>query len=87
MNYKVIIPKPVLKSLSAIQKHDKDFIINKLFQLETNPYPIGSQKLKSYEDQMRIRVGNYRIRYFINLYDKEIVILDIAHRKDIYKKK
>jgi mRNA interferase RelE/StbE len=87
MNYKVLIPKPVLKLLSAIQKRDKARIINKLLQLETTPNPVGSQKLKSYENQIRIRVGNYRIRYYINFNDKEIVILDIAHRKDIYKKK
>ncbi len=50
-----------------------------------NSKPTGSIKLKGYNNQFRIRVGDYRIGYFIETEIHEIVVLDIAHRKDICK--
>jgi mRNA interferase RelE/StbE len=87
MDYKVVIPKPVLKLFASIPQKDKARIITKLQVLEINPNPIGSLKLEGYDNQYRIRVGDYRIRYLINHIQNEIAILDIAHRKEIYKKK
>ena len=87
MIYKVIIPKNLLKFFDKIDLHTKSKIKEKLQNLKENPLPLGSIKLKGYDDQYRIRLGDYRIRYFINFTDSEILILDIAHRKDIYKKK
>jgi len=87
MDYRVVIPKPVLKIFGSIPQKDKARIFTKLQVLEINPNPIGSLKLEGYENQFRVRVGDYRIRYLINNKESEIAILDIAHRKEIYKKK
>ncbi|MFA6570793.1 MAG: type II toxin-antitoxin system RelE/ParE family toxin [Bacteroidota bacterium] len=38
-------------------------------------------------DCFRVKVGDYRILYTIEPKELIITILDIAHRKDIYKKK
>lgn len=86
MEFNVIIPKPVLKFISLLDTKDKSRILSKLQILEKNPKPNGSIKLKGYDNQSRIRVGDYRIRYYVEIEKNEIVILDIAHRKDIYKK-
>lgn len=87
MSFKVVIPKPTFKAIEKIPNKDRIRIFDRLLKLEENPYPTGSQKLKGYDDQYRLRVGDYRVRYFINLTNKEVVILDVAHRKEIYKKK
>jgi len=62
-------------------------ILTKLKTLKDEPKPINSIKMKGYEQQYRIRIGNCRVRYMINKNEFEVVILDVAHRKDIYKKK
>ena len=85
MKYKLVIPKSVLKILTSLQKEEKDRIFHKIVQIENNPHLIGSIKLKSFDSQYRVRVGDFRIRYFINYPQNEILILDIAHRKDIYR--
>jgi mRNA interferase RelE/StbE len=42
--------------------------------------------MKSADNEYRIRIGNYRIRYEVN--DKELIIilLQCKHRKDIYRR-
>jgi mRNA interferase RelE/StbE len=87
MKYKLVIPKFVLKILTSLQKEEKDRIFQKIIQIENNPNLLGSIKLKSFDSQYRVRVGDFRIRYFINYPENEILILDIAHRKDIYRTK
>ena len=49
------------------------------------PRPIGSVKLEGEENLWRIRVGDYRIVYTIE--DKKLIVLvvRIAHRKDVYR--
>jgi mRNA interferase RelE/StbE len=87
MSFRVIIPKNLLKFFGNLEPNVKNKFIGKLKLLEDFPKPIGSIKLKGFDNQYRIRLGDFRIRYFINVEKLEILILDIAHRKDIYKKK
>lgn len=62
-------------------------ITQKAKALITDPYPAGCKKLFGMEDAdgqiWRIRSGDYRILYVVR--DTEIVVLDIGHRKDIYR--
>ena len=55
-----------------------------ILDLGNDPRPKGIKKLKS-RDGFRIRVGVYRIIY--DVYDSVFVvdIIDLGHRKDIYK--
>lgn len=55
-----------------------------ILKLETNPWPVGSQKLVG-EDGHRIRVGNYRILYRIDNPLKRIYIYRIKHRREAYR--
>lgn len=64
-------------------------IKRKIEQLAGDPYPPGSKKLKGVtegdEPVHRIRSGKYRILYQVKDNPSEIIILDIDHRKDIYR--
>ena len=55
-----------------------------LLQISLNPRPIGVKKLVG-RDGFRIRVGNYRIIYEIQDHICYILVLEIGHRKDIYR--
>jgi mRNA interferase RelE/StbE len=52
--------------------------------LAENPKPFGSQKLKE-TDYFRIRIGDYRAIYSVDNDRKEVKVLSIAHRKDVYR--
>lgn len=55
--------------------------------LINEPRPSGCKKLvgKTEGDEAvwRIRVGDYRILYIIR--EVEVIVLDIGHRKDVYR--
>jgi len=60
MSYQVVIPKPVQKQLDGLPDAVYDRIIKQIKMLEEHPRPRGCIKLKGYENEYRIRVGNYR---------------------------
>ena len=53
-------------------------------RLLIDPVNYGLPLRKSLQGHRKLRVGDYRIIYRIQ--DKEIVILKIGHRKDVYPK-
>lgn len=73
------------KELDRISEKIALKISQKIYQLENNPYALGSQKLgdgKGY----RIRVGDYRVVYTVDKTEKTITILKIRHRRDVYRR-
>jgi len=76
--------KKAQKQLDKLTNNVADPIINAIANLENEPRPNGSIKLKGREGY-RIRIGNYRVIYEIQ--DKELIIdiIALGHRKDIYK--
>jgi mRNA interferase RelE/StbE len=62
-------------------------IKKKIQTLAADPYPPGCKKLKGYsdgdEDVYRVRSGDYRVLYAVR--PKLIVVLDIGHRKEVYR--
>jgi mRNA interferase RelE/StbE len=85
MSYEVIIPKPVQKQLDNLPDIRKR-VIEKIQLLVEEPRPHGVKKLKGFENEYRLRFGDYRIRYEINDKTSTVVILDCKHRRDIYRK-
>ena len=85
MKYQVIVPKPVQKQLDNLPENIKYKIIEQILTLKENPRSFGSVKLKSYENEYRIRVGDYRIRYEIDDENRNVILLHCKHRKDIYR--
>ncbi|HEY2760098.1 MAG TPA: type II toxin-antitoxin system RelE/ParE family toxin [Pirellulales bacterium] len=56
-----------------------------ILKLRDVPKPSGVKKLRSQGDRYRIRVGDYRIIY--QIYNNKLIVLivDVDHRKDIYR--
>ena len=72
--------KQFLKLQAALQNRIKI----KIFLLEAEPRPYGSQKLHG-TDFFRIRVGDYRIIYSVDDTHRIVKILDIGHRREVYR--
>jgi len=72
-----------------IRKVNPALISNILKRIETlshNPFPRQSLKLSGTEATYRLRVGNYRVIYEVNIEKKIIVIHYIRHRREVYRK-
>ena len=54
-------------------------------QLAENPRPTGCKKLKGHDDLWRIRIGSYRVIYFIGDAIRLVRIEKVSDRKDAYR--
>lgn len=86
MSYAVLIPKPVQKQLDDLPDDVCSRIVEKILSLAEQPRPLGVKKLKGFENEYRVRVGEYRIRYEIDDETSIVVVLHCKHRSDIYRK-
>lgn len=80
--------KAAVKYLKALQKSQRDLILNSIEKLTLKPAEGDIKKLSGYKDgRYRLRVGKYRIIYkYIDDTDIEILlIMDVGNRGDIYK--
>jgi len=83
VKYQLKITESAERELREFHKKLQDRIVDKILKLGENPRLSGSKKLLG-TDNYRIRVGDYRI-YSIDNDKRTITILDIGHRKDIYR--
>lgn len=79
--------KAALAALQSLQAKQRKQVIAKIEALATNPFPVGHKLVRGMSDDedkvYRIRAGDYRVLYIVH--NPTITILDIGHRKDIYK--
>ena len=85
--YQVYFATPrVSKQLSKLPSTIEEQILKSLQVLSQNPRPPKSQKLKGkLKGAWRIRVGDYRLLYDIQEGEKKVAILEIGHRREIYR--
>ena len=85
--YKIKFNKSYLKELECIPKRFQKSIQEKIAALAVNPRPIGSQKLQGAKTTplYRIRCGDYRVVYSIEDFQLIIIIVEVGHRREIYR--
>ena len=84
MTYQVIIKHSAEKELDALQANIHDRIVKRLLSLEENPRPTGSKKLQG-QESYRLRVGDYRVLYTIDDKTRQVVVLSVGHRREVYR--
>jgi mRNA interferase RelE/StbE len=53
--------------------------------LRNRPRPLGCVKLAGEDNLWRIRVGEYRVVYTIRDDELLVLVVRVAHRKDVYR--
>lgn len=56
-----------------------------LLALADNPRPPGCKKLQGREETYRIRVGDYRVIYRVEDDRLIVLVIEIGHRRDVYR--
>ena len=86
MTYKVELTARVVKFLKTVPRDDKDKINERLKQISKNPRSDGVIKLSgSTNDEYRVQQGDYRIIFTINDNVLLVRVIDVNHRKDVYR--
>ena len=84
MKYLVEITSSAQRQFKRLPETVQEQLIHKILSLESDPRPVGVRKLQAF-DYYRIRMGDYRVVFSINDRTHQVKILDLGHRKDIYR--
>ena len=80
--YKLVSKKSVAKDLRALPVQDVHRLLKCFEQLAENPRPSGCEKLSG-QERYRLRQGVYRIVYEIQDKTLKVVVVKVAHRRDV----
>jgi mRNA interferase RelE/StbE len=85
VSYQVVILRRAQRDLDKIASPSYELIKKRLVSLSEDPRPPGCQKMRDREGAWRIRSGDYRIIYEIDDSKSMVTVLDIGHRREIYR--
>jgi mRNA interferase RelE/StbE len=83
--YKVVFKPSADRQLRKLPDALQRRIVGKVEMLAHVPKPKGVVKLAGCENLWRIRVGDYRVVYEIQDDRLVVLVLRVAHRKDVYR--
>ena len=84
-NYSIELKRSAAKELADLPVKDRGRIVARIQALAEDPRPPGAEKLSG-QERYRVRQGDYRILYEIHDQILLIVVVRIAHRRDVYRK-
>lgn len=84
-SYKVTFKRSVEKDLRGIDKSQIPKIISAIEKLEVDPFPSASRQLVGSNKTYRLRIGDYRAVYIVDLEVGLIEVQKISHRKEVYR--
>ncbi len=84
-SYRVVLARSARKELERLPGKVAVRVLDALEELEEQPRPVGSKKLRGSEDLWRVRIGDYRMIYAINDVSRLVDVLVIRHRRDAYR--
>ena len=85
MSYKVTFNAHAARSFRKLPRNIQTRLKRVVDSLENTPRPPGAEKLSGIEDTYRIRVGDYRILYEIRDRVLLILVVEVGHRRDVYR--
>lgn len=84
-SFKILFKKSVEKELQGIDRSQITKIFGAIEKLALAPFPPNSRQLVGGDKTFRLRIGNYRVIYFINETTSTIEVQRIAHRREVYR--
>ena len=86
MAYKAIWHEETLKDLKKLNRTTAKKIVAKVKNyLIQDPVKLGTPLKGNLKGFYRYRIGEYRVIYVIDQAEKKIIILNVNHRRKIYK--
>lgn len=83
--YSIFIKKSAERDLDSVNEPFFSKIISAIETLSKNPKNVQVKKLVKRDSEYRLRVGDYRVLFYIDENSKSVHIARILHRKDAYK--
>ncbi len=84
-DYKVTFKASVDKDLTDLPKDLVARVWQRFELLKQQPFPRQALKLEGSEGLYRLRVGDFRIIYGVDVPAREVVIHHVRHRREVYR--
>ena len=84
MRYELVYTNRAIKDIQKLDPEIKKRIGKALLRYEENPLNYSEKLIDPKLGTYRFRIGDYRVIFDIE--GKDIVVLRVGHRRDIYKK-
>jgi len=85
LGFNIKFKKSVFKDLKRLPKSEAKIILDKIEDELSKKANIHPQLKGRFKSLRKFRIGNYRVIYTI--FDNNVLVLRIVHRKDAYKDK
>ena len=86
MRYKISINSKAKKILEKVPLQLAKNIRDRIRNLADNPRSGNVVKMKGFDTLYRLRVGDYRVIFEIHDDQVLILVINIGHRRDIYRR-
>src|SRR5271169_208495 len=83
--YEIQFTRAAERGLALLPKVDLRRVDAAILSLAGDPHPPGSKKLQGAGDLYRIRVGDYRVVYSIEVDRLVVLVVNVGNRRDIYR--
>lgn len=83
--YTVTLSRSAQKEIRGLDKPILNRVLPEIRELANTPRPTGCRKLIGEEDLWRIRVGDYRVLYFIDDSARAVDVIAVRHRSKAYE--
>ena len=83
MKFRLEWKEGAIRQLEKLEPILSKRIFKKVSELKQDPFTKEIKRLKK-EKAFRLRIGNYRVIFDLDVKNKVIIILRLGHRKNIY---
>lgn len=85
MTYRVELTRAAARQVKRLPPEVRERILARLETLAEDPRPHGVRKISGTEDGYRVRVGAYRILYRVEDDRLLVLVVRVAHRREVYR--
>lgn len=84
--YRIEFSHRAAKAYRGLPEDVRRRIEPKIDALGENPRPHGARKIEGEETAYRVRVGDYRIVYEVQDRALTVVVMNVGHRREVYRR-
>lgn len=83
--YEVILKPSVEKDLRGLSATARARVLARIGRLREEPVSRQAMKLSGGHAWYRVRVGDYRIVYGVDVGGRQVIVHYVRHRRDVYR--
>lgn len=85
MRFQIELTRSARLGLNCLPKTILKRVDTRILDLAEDPYLKGAKKLEGGDELWRVRVGDYRIVYRVEVERLVVLVVKVGHRRDLYR--